>query len=270
MDVKTKAKTAYNSAADSWHKSRITTLENFEDVRLLKQNRPHLFIEKPAMQKIIPDLKGKSVLCLGCGSGEEVEFLLTKNPDKITGVDISEKLIEIAKNTYPSVEFKQMDAENLLFEKNSFDFVYCSLMMDYFENWEKVLKEVYKVLNDKGIFLFSNLHPVKWGAKKINDADGKSIGALMGFQNNPDTGKLEIYGNYLDTTEHEEIWMNKLIISFYTKPISIMYKELIKAGFIVKDMVEPKAIKETKKYDEAYWKINQFIPNFIIFECLKK
>lgn len=32
-------------------------------------NYAHTFLEKPAMYKKLPNLKGKSVLCIGCGTG---------------------------------------------------------------------------------------------------------------------------------------------------------------------------------------------------------
>jgi ubiquinone/menaquinone biosynthesis C-methylase UbiE len=269
MNIKEKAKQGYDNAAEEWHKSRITDFSEDADNKLLKQNRPHLFIEKPAITSKIPDLKNKDVLCLGCGSGEECEFLLTKNPKKITGVDLSEKLIQIANHTYKNIEFLSMDAENLTFKPECFDFVYSSLMMDYFKSWDKVLTNVYKVLRKKGVFLFSTLHPVKWGARKINDADGKSLGALIGFEKDPTTGTCKIYGDYLNTTLHEEIWMKSISLSFYTKSISTMFHEIVSAGFSVTDIVEPKAILKAKEYDEVYWEINQRIPNFIIFECQK-
>ena len=33
--------------------------------------KPHRFIEKPMMNELLPDLTGKKVLMLGCGTGEE-------------------------------------------------------------------------------------------------------------------------------------------------------------------------------------------------------
>lgn len=270
MDVKQKAKKGYNSVAEVWHKSRITTIENyFGDIRLLKQNRPHLFVEKPAMMEKLGDIKGKSVLTIGCGSGEECVAILEKQPKSITGVDIAENLIEIAKKTVKNVEFLVMDVEEMKFEDQSFDLVYCSLMMDYFESWEKVLKEVYRVLRPGGIFLFSGLHPVKWSAESIKDKDGKSTISWMGFEREPKTGTAKIHGDYLGTILHEEVWNNGMEISYFTKPISLMFKEIRSVGFNVIDISEPKAIESAKKHDESYWQIKQRIPDFVVFECQK-
>ena len=64
--------------------------------------------------------------------------------------------------------------------------------------------------------------------------------------------------------------MSSMEISSYSRPISLMFKELIAGGFEILDVLEPKAIEDTKKYDMDYWLVNQKIPNFIIFECRKK
>ena len=55
------------------------------------------FVEKPMMISMLPNLEGKRVLMLGCGTAEESEILSKYNPKKITGIDISSKSIMIAK-----------------------------------------------------------------------------------------------------------------------------------------------------------------------------
>ena len=52
-------------------------------------------LEQPAMSELLPDLKGKSVLDLGCGTGSMTELLAARGFDMI-GVDCSEDMLEIA------------------------------------------------------------------------------------------------------------------------------------------------------------------------------
>ena len=91
----------------------------------------------------------------------------------------------------------------------------------------------------------------------------------MGFDEDPKTKKIHIYGDYLNTKLHKKIWINNLPIYYYTKPISQMFSEITKSGLKVTRIIEPKAIPRTKKYDKDYWKLNQKIPSFIIFETKK-
>jgi trans-aconitate methyltransferase len=57
--------------------------------RLRTKNNPaHCYLEKPAMLSKLPDLVGSRVLCVGCGSGEEVEMLLSRGASFIHGFDL--------------------------------------------------------------------------------------------------------------------------------------------------------------------------------------
>ncbi|MBU1110766.1 hypothetical protein KKB83_04060 [Patescibacteria group bacterium] len=46
------------------------------------KNIAHEYLEKPAMYKKLPNLSGKSVLCVGCGTGEECDYLLKQGAKK--------------------------------------------------------------------------------------------------------------------------------------------------------------------------------------------
>ncbi|MDD2909962.1 MAG: class I SAM-dependent methyltransferase, partial [Candidatus Pacebacteria bacterium] len=68
---------------------------------------------------------GLEVLDLGVGTGQNIEFLQSKNCN-IYGVDISEKMLEVAKDKYPNVKIYKYDVcEGLsnLFEKDKFDLI---------------------------------------------------------------------------------------------------------------------------------------------------
>ena len=69
------------------------------------QNFAHKYLEKPAMYSKLPDLKGKSAICIGCGTGEECEHLKSLGADKVVGIDISQGLIDVAKQSFPQIEF---------------------------------------------------------------------------------------------------------------------------------------------------------------------
>ena len=121
-------------------------------------------------------LKNKKILMLGCGTGEESKLLETfgANPEQLTGIDLSEKSIEIAKNTYKNVEFIVADMNKLPFENESFDFVYSSLAIHYSATPEETYKEVYRVLKKGGQFLFSVGHPLRWSSEEKN-IEGETI-----------------------------------------------------------------------------------------------
>ena len=112
--------------------------------------------EKKYLQKIItPDAK---VLDVGCGDGRSVFDIISITKNDV-GIDHDEKTISSAKNNfsrYPSVKFIKMDATNLSFDDESFDFIIC---MGTFANFAKdkfvVLKEMKRVLKKSGKIIIS-------------------------------------------------------------------------------------------------------------------
>ena len=54
-------------------------------------------IEIPALLSILPNMVGKRILDLGCGFGEHCKLFVEKGAEKVVGLDISQKMIEVAK-----------------------------------------------------------------------------------------------------------------------------------------------------------------------------
>ena len=71
----------------------------FEEYKALRERDDNLndLLEQPAMVKLLPDLSGKSVLDLGCGYGHNCLDFVNKGAAKVVGIDISQKMLEIAK-----------------------------------------------------------------------------------------------------------------------------------------------------------------------------
>lgn len=104
-----------------------------------------------------PFLRSQSkVLDVGCGSGELGEYLNTLG-HFISGVDLSEKAVELAREINPSGLWIVQDIqEPLPFEEESFDVIVASLSLHYFP-WEKVAeitKGLRTLLKPDGLFLF--------------------------------------------------------------------------------------------------------------------
>lgn len=97
--------------------------------------------------------KGSSILDIGCGAGRDALYLAQKGL-LVTGIDFSEKLIEIARNKVPSGKFLVMDFENLTFAENSFDGAWASASLVHIprERLLKTLKKINTVLKKNGLF----------------------------------------------------------------------------------------------------------------------
>jgi len=232
------------------------------------KNIAHKFLEKPAMYKKLPNLKNKVVLDIGCGTGEESEHLKSLGAKRVVGVDISKGLIELAKKSYPELEFHVMDMEKLNFPADSFDFVYSSLTMHYVKDWTKTLRGIHKILKKDGTFVFSTHHPVKWGAT-VKRTKEKDL-FLMGYEKYESSEENKVFGDYLNTRKIDDIWFNEFKVSYYHRPLSEIISDIIKSRFIISDFVEPKPLKAVVKEKRNFYDIHSKIPLFMIFELKKE
>lgn len=95
-----------------------------------------------------------TVLDIGCGTGEFERLLLTENSQQmITGVDISEEMLLVAKQkcrTYPNVSFQNASVSDLPFADNTFDVIVSASAFHYFDNPDIALKEMRRVVKPEG------------------------------------------------------------------------------------------------------------------------
>lgn len=263
MPTNRKTIQAYNQYSQQW-----------ADKLSQGENLAHKYLEKPAMYGKLPNLKGKSVLCVGCGTGEECRYIkLRGGVKRVVGIDIAKNQIEYAKHKYPEIEFYQMDMEDLKFPKHTFDFVYSSLAVYFVKDWLTPLKQINQVLKPKGRLLFSVLHPIKTSFEITETKQQKSF--LLGYvkhkkANQPDNSLYQtIHGDYLNQRQVEDTWFNEFRVNFYHKPFGSMLRDIRRAGFEIMDCLEPKAIKSCQKVHAGYWQVRNKIPLVMIFELKK-
>lgn len=91
------------------------------------------------------------VLDLCSGTGDIAGFI--DKSCKVTGLDFSEKMLEIARKKFPWVNFVDGDCTDLPFKDNSFDIVTISFGLRNIENYDKALDEIYRVLKPNGLFM---------------------------------------------------------------------------------------------------------------------
>jgi len=120
-------------------------------------------LNNPASFKLIGDVKGRIALDLACGEGYNTRILARKGA-KVTGIDFSEKLTELARREETKEKlgicYHVLDATDLEeFSNNHFDLVTCFMSLQDIENYRKATSEVARVLKNWGRFVFSVPHP---------------------------------------------------------------------------------------------------------------
>ena len=95
---------------------------------------------------------GSRVVDLGCGSGVFTDALRRRGYH-CTGVDLSPKLIAIARARYRDIEFIEGDVEQLPFDGASFDGVLLSGLVHHLPDPSRCAAEVFRILRSDGKFL---------------------------------------------------------------------------------------------------------------------
>ena len=110
----------------------------------------------------------KTILDIATGTGDLAIAMVKTGAEKIVGLDISKGMLEVGKdkvndkNLANTIEMVIGDSENLNFEDNSFDAITVAFGVRNFENLEKGLSEIYRVLAPNGtLAILETSVPVK-------------------------------------------------------------------------------------------------------------
>ncbi len=108
----------------------------------------HKDIEKLA-KFLIPE--NASVLEIGCATGDILAYL---NPKNNLGIDLSEKMVNVAKRKYPHLNFEVMDTENLSLN-GKYDYIIMSDVVGFLEDIQKSFLNVKKISHNESRFLIT-------------------------------------------------------------------------------------------------------------------
>lgn len=119
-----------------------------EDVYQAKLKRTQTYFE--------PSMK---ILEFGCGTGSTA-ITHSSYVKKIRAIDVSDKMIEIAKAKADSkgidnIDFEVTTLDDLVCEKNSFDVILGLSILHLLPNWKESISNVHQLLKPNGVFISS-------------------------------------------------------------------------------------------------------------------
>ncbi|WP_126974036.1 class I SAM-dependent DNA methyltransferase [Gynurincola endophyticus] len=120
-------------------------------------------LEAVSLRETLGDTAFRNCLEIGCGTGKNTEWLITKG-DEILAVDLSEEMLAIARRKVISdqVAFRKFDITTpWSFKADSFDLAVCSLVLEHIENLNDIFEKLSKVLQNNAILYIGELHPFK-------------------------------------------------------------------------------------------------------------
>jgi ubiquinone/menaquinone biosynthesis C-methylase UbiE len=138
--------------------------------RFADRHRPGWHEEAAALAKTLEALAPARTLDVACGTG----FLTQHLPGKITGLDQSDSMLQLARANVPKGRFVQADALELPFADGSFERLLTSFFYGHLEGADRkaFLREACRVA-DELVVVDSALHeeaqPVEWQERVLND-----------------------------------------------------------------------------------------------------
>jgi len=233
----------------------------FEGYKKLRDNEAsaNILFEMPALFSLLPDLKDKKIIDLGCGFGEHCIQYICDGAAKVVGIDISEKMLEVAKseNSDPRITYINMPMENISEIGETFDVAISSLALHYVEDFDTLVRDIYEMLNEDGLFIFSQENPINTcfsgGSRWTKDENGNKLYANL--------------ANYSLEGERESKWFVEGVKKYH-RIFSTIVNTLVEAGFTIEKMIEPIPTPELlEKYPEMVDLYHK--PDFLLVRARK-
>ena len=138
----------FNKRLDGYDEHMMTTIESSD-------------VFYPFTADCLPKTAGAKILDLGCGTGLELEHYFRLNPSaKITGVDLTESMLNALKNKFPEKELSLICGSyfDVPFDENTFDAAVSVESLHHFTKEEKIplYTKLCKSLKDGGYFILTD------------------------------------------------------------------------------------------------------------------
>jgi SAM-dependent methyltransferase len=213
--------------------------------------KPHnAYYERPATLSLLPDVMGKRVLDAGCGPGVYSKWLVDHGAE-VLALDANENMVRLARERLGDrVQVIHADLEQPLdfLAECSFDIVVSPLVMDYIMNWDMLFQQFHRVLREQGHLIFSMEHPyVKYYDHCQN-------------------------GNYhkIELVEYDWYGFDHVVrVPSYRRSLSAVINPLIKAGFILEQILEPLPTEQFKQFDPEGYEELMRSPGFMCVRAVK-
>jgi SAM-dependent methyltransferase len=213
-------------------------------------------MEWETFQWLLPDLRDKRVLDLGCGFGWHCRYAHEHGATKVVGIDLSEKMLARARATTdaPEIEYRRCAIEDIEVSANEFDIVISSLALHYVEPFDLVCRKIHRCLVPNGLFLLSVEHPIF-----------TALPAQTWFYG-PTGERLHWpVDHYQDEGRRQTNWLTENVIKYH-RTLATYVNTLIEAGFRIARLEEPKPAPELTDPEE---KDQSRRPPFLVVAAVK-
>ena len=232
--------------------------KGYEEIR----NRKFIYnnlLERPNFLALMPDVKGKVLLDLGCGKGEFANDCVLNGAQQVDAIDISDNMITAAKERYESdrLQFQNISIEDILLVDSHYHLITSALALHYVADFEGVIEKVSHALCPEGVFLFSIEHPISTANKGVEQWILDEKRTISHFA----------VARYQDEGKRTENWLVDNVV-MYHRTIETIINTLIMNGLQIEKIVEPMPTDEAIELLPSLQK-EQHRPSFLIVKARK-
>ncbi|WP_087724581.1 class I SAM-dependent methyltransferase [Pandoraea sp. PE-S2T-3] len=176
--------------------------------------------EWPAIRAMLPDLRGKRVVDLGCGFGWASRWMREQGAASVLGLDLSQNMIARARadTPDPAIEYRIADLDTLDLPALAFDVAYSALTFHYVRDFDRLVTHLHQSLAPGGYLVFTIEHPIFMAAAHphwLADEDGRKTWPVNGYS---------IEG------ERRTDWFAKGVLKYH-RTLGTTLNALMRAGF---------------------------------------
>ena len=189
--------------------------------------------EWSTLKELLPEFKNKKVLDLGSGYGWHCMYAAEKGASSVIGVELSEKMLEIAKekSNSPKIKYIHKNLEEVNFPAESFDIILSSLVFHYIEDYERLIQKLYEMLKPNGHLIFTVEHPV-FTAYGSQDWYYDENDEILHFP----------VDRYFYEEKREAVFLGEKMTKYH-RTMTTYIDTLLRNDFCIKKVVEPKPPK---------------------------
>lgn len=176
---------------------------------------------------LLKEQKPKTILDIATGTGDFAIAAMTLNPEKVVGVDISEGMLKLGVEKVKKagldakIELKLGDSEQLPFADNSFDAITVGFGVRNFENLEKGINDIYRVLNPGGSFVVLEFSkPRKFPIKQLYKFYFKYVTPFVGKLFSKDSSAYTYLPESVDAFPDGQDFLNVLKKAGFTSTMA--------------------------------------------------
>lgn len=186
------------------------------------------YIDRPAMLALIGDVSGQRILDAGCGAGHYADALVERGAT-VLGLEGSAELVAHARNRLGErAAVQQHDLNNPLdmIADATFDGVLCALVLHHLQPRAQFLREACRVIRPGGWLAISTTHP---------------------------TSDWRHFEDSYFSQEWVDLMMRdgKHSIRFQRMSLENIVSDVLAAGFVLEQLVEPRPVETLRAIDPA-------------------